>query len=53
MSLDSNQFYAKTKDTYVAILSYMQWSSCQVSPRITEHPNAYNYALTLPDGDFY
>lgn len=53
MSSDSNQFYAKTKDTSLAILSYRQWFSCQVFPRKSEHPNAYNYALTFSDGDFY
>lgn len=53
MSLDSNQFYAKIKDTYLAIPSYRQWFSCQVFPRKTEHPNALNDALTFSDGDFY
>lgn len=53
MSLDSNQFYAKKKDTFPVILSYRQWYSCQVFPRKTEHPNAYNYALTFSDCDFY
>lgn len=53
MLLDSNQFYAKTKDTYLAILSYRQWFSCHVFPRQTDHPNAFNDALTFSDGDFY
>lgn len=51
MSLDSNQFYAKTRDILLAILLYRQCFDAKFF-KGNRASKCLLYALTFSDGDF-